>query len=56
MVTGICGVGACVGFVFQFLADRWKRRREREEEEEEDGFTSMILGRIGFAGKSRHAA
>ncbi len=51
----LCGLATFGGFVFQLLFERWRKRREREDEDEEqDGFTSMILGRIGF-GSSKAA-
>jgi hypothetical protein len=55
-LTVLCGLFTFAGFTFQIMFERWRRRRELEDEEEEDGFTSMILGRIGFGGKSSKAA
>jgi len=57
LLSILCGAATFVGFLFQFFFERWRKRRERDDaDEEDDGFTSMILGRIGFGGKSRHAA
>jgi hypothetical protein len=54
-LTILCGLFTVAGFSFQVMYDRWRQRQERGDEEEEDGFTSMILGRIGFGSKSKAA-
>jgi MFS family permease len=56
LLSILCGAAALIGFVFQLMFDRWRERRRREDDEEGTDFTSMILGRIGFGGKSREAA
>jgi hypothetical protein len=55
-LTILCGLFTFTGFAFQIMFERWRKRRDLDEEEEEDGFTSMILGRIGFGGKASKAA
>ena len=55
-LTILCGMFTVAGFIFQIMFERWRRRQREDEEEEEDGFTSMILARIGFGGKASKAA
>jgi hypothetical protein len=59
MLTIVCGVATLIGFAFQFFVERRQQRKKRErdnDEEGEGGITSMILGRIGFGGRSRKRA
>lgn len=56
LLTILCGLLTIIGFITQFLFDS-RRARCENEDEDGDGFTSMILGQIGFGKKShRHAA
>jgi hypothetical protein len=56
LLAVLCGAATLIGFIFQLMFNRWQARRNGDGEEEGNGFTSMILGRIGFNGKSRDAA
>ena len=57
LLTIFCSVATLAGFAFQFLFDRWRARRRKEGAEGgTDDVYSMILGKIGFGGKSKRRA
>lgn len=57
LLSILCGVGALLGFAFQFFRERRRARRLREAEaDNEDDMVTAVLGRIGFGSKSKSEA